>query len=181
MKPAMRIERLLAILLGAAICGAWIPSAGADGSAPARHPRGRMPGTITLRTLSSEYAPVVFDHAAHLGEAEGCGQCHHRHDPGTAAGCEGCHSLDPPGSGTAVRAARVRPCGQCHPAAPSRTDLSRPALKAAYHRVCFRCHREVGSVGEDPKGCTEMCHARIPIQEAFHEKTRESSPGTGSR
>jgi len=181
MKRTMRIERLLAILVGAVICGAWTLSAGADGFAPARSPNVRMPGTITLGSLASEYEPVVFDHAAHLEEADGCGQCHHRHEPGTTAGCGGCHSLDPPGSGTSVRAARVRPCGQCHPAVPSRTDLSRPALKAAYHRACFRCHREVGSVGEDPKGCTEMCHARKPIREALHETTLDSSPGTGSR
>ncbi|GAB4370304.1 MAG: hypothetical protein Kow00128_17250 [Deltaproteobacteria bacterium] len=181
MTRAIRSSRFRATLLGALICGAWISAAGAGGSVPEAPFRGRMPGTITLRTLASRYTPVVFDHAAHLEEADGCGACHHRHEPGTAAGCAGCHSQDPPGTGTAVRAARVRPCGHCHPAAPSRSDLSRPGLKAAYHRVCFRCHREVGSVGKDPKGCTEMCHERIPIQEALHEKGPDPSPGAGSR
>lgn len=177
----MKVELPLAIVLCAVVCGAWIPSAGADGSAPARSPRGRMPGTMTLGSLASEYGPVAFDHAAHVEEAGGCGDCHHRHETGTAVGCRECHSLDPPRTGKAVRPARVRPCGECHPAVLSRSDLSRPALKAAYHRACFRCHREVGSVGEDPKGCTEMCHARNQFREASHGKILDSFPGTGTR
>ena len=177
----MKVELPLALVLCAAICGAWIPSAGADGSAPTISPRGRMPATMTLGSLASEYEPVVFDHAAHVEEAGGCGECHHRHDTGREAGCQGCHSLDPPAAGRPVRVARIRPCGACHPAVLPRSDLSRPALKAAYHRACFRCHREVGSVGEDPKGCTEMCHARKPFREALHGKEVDSFPAAGAR
>jgi len=177
----MKVELPLAIVLCAAVCGAWIPSVGAGGSAATNSPRGRMPTTMTLGSLASEYEPVAFDHAAHVEEAGGCGECHHRHDTGKEVGCRECHSLDPSATGKAVHAARVRPCGICHPAVLSRSDLSRPALKAAYHRACFRCHREVGIVGEDPKGCTEMCHARKPFREALHGKEIDSFPGTASR
>lgn len=181
MTRTRKVERFLAIVLCAVVCGAWIPSAGADGTTPAHSSRGRMPGTMTLGSLASEYEAVTFDHAAHVEEAGGCGECHHRHEPETAVGCRECHAIDPPASGKAVRAARVRPCGKCHPAVLSRTDLSRPALKAAYHRACFRCHREVGSVGEDPKGCTEMCHERNRIREVSHEKHLDWSSATGAR
>lgn len=175
----MRSELPLAIILCAGIFGAGISSAGAGGTAATSSLRAGMPATVTLGSLASEYEPVSFDHAAHVEEADGCGQCHHRHDTGREAGCRGCHSPDAPAR--AVRASTVRSCGTCHPAVLSRSDLSRPALKAAYHRACFRCHREVGSVGEDPKGCTEMCHARTPSREAFHGKDTDTIPGTAAR
>lgn len=160
----MKVELPLAVLVCALLCGAWVPSAGGEGSSPARSPHLRMPGTMTLGSLASEYEPVVFDHAAHVEEAGGCGECHHQHRTDSEVGCRDCHSQDPPRSGRADRvAARGRTCGECHPAALSRSDLSRPALKAAYHRACFRCHREFGDLGGDPQGCTEMCHERRAI------------------
>lgn len=156
----MKPGTILAVVLFAAASVLSIPEAGAGGSATAPSPRGKMPGSVVLGSLVSEYGPVAFDHSAHVKEAGSCAECHHQHGTGETLECRKCHSVDPAAFRAAVRVERFRPCSECHSPSLSRTELSRPALQAAYHRACFRCHRDVGSVGEDPKGCTEMCHER---------------------
>lgn len=146
----------LSVLPGSAAAGGGLDGAAASGAGP----RGGMPKRIVLRSLAQRFAPVSFDHAGHVDMAEGCGDCHHQHGQEKGAPCRGCHALDASAFRKSLDAATFRPCGACHPASPQAAVDARPGLMAAYHRACFGCHRELGSVGEDPKGCAETCHAK---------------------
>jgi hypothetical protein len=120
---------------------------------------GGVPKVLILGSLSREYEPVRFNHSGHVSMAGGCADCHHQHGPAQVQSCPECHRIDPSVFRKNVNAAKLRPCGNCHPASAPPGDIGRPGLKAAYHQACFKCHRgEVGSVGKDPKGCVEMCH-----------------------
>jgi hypothetical protein len=134
--------------------------AGAE-SAPGQPPgsrKGKMPGRLLLGSIAQQYRPVEFDHAKHVGIAGSCAECHHQHDGGRDLTCSGCHRIDAAAFRKDVNLARIRPCGECHPASYRPENPGRPTLSAAYHRACIKCHREVGSVGRDPKGCVELCH-----------------------
>jgi hypothetical protein len=48
-----------------------------------------------------------------------------------------------------------------------------PGLKIALHRTCFQCHKGMGDIGTDPKGCTQICHAKIRARNKFYELRRE--------
>jgi hypothetical protein len=160
-EPEMRKAIPLAIAFLVWACAA--PSLLAEtrpGNAPAPSFRGEMPTTVTLGGLSDRYEPVEFDHAGHVDMASGCGDCHHQHGTEQPLGCRECHSLDRSAFRRSVNVGTFRACGECHAGPSPRPDPARTGLAAAYHRACFGCHREVGSVGEDPKGCTEMCHAK---------------------
>ncbi len=148
-----------AIILASVLClSAWIaPLPGIGAGHPAG---GAVPGKTVLGNLSREYEPVKFDHAAHLGQASGCGDCHHQHGTEKGVSCKGCHALDDATFRKSVGATKFKSCKGCH-AAERTADQKVPDLKAAYHRACFKCHRgDVGTVGTDPKGCVEMCHAK---------------------
>ena len=114
---------------------------------------------IVLGRIAEAYAPVVFDHAMHEGQASGCNDCHHQHGASQVLSCAECHAIDAAVFKRTANVRRIKPCRDCHPASVRAGDPGTPSLKAAYHRACFRCHKEIGSVGKDPKGCTEMCHA----------------------
>lgn len=134
--------------------------AGAESTAgqPAGSAGSKMPGKLLLGSIAEQYRPVEFDHAKHVGMAGSCAECHHQHDGGRELSCSGCHRIDAATFRKNVNLARIRPCGECHPASFRPENPGRPTLKAAYHRACIRCHRDVGSVGKDPKGCLESCH-----------------------
>lgn len=68
------------------------------------------------------YEPVIFSHRLHAEMSEMSG------------GCQMCHHYNPPG--------KVVPCTNCHETNRKRTDISKPDLKAAYHRQCMNCHKE---------------------------------------
>ncbi len=151
----------IAFLVLACVAPVLSAGAGRDGrSAPTPPSKGGMPETVTLGSLTDRFEPVVFDHSGHVDMASGCGDCHHQHGSGQTLGCRECHSLDLSAFRRSVSVETFRGCGECHAGPSPQPDPGRTGLAAAYHRACFRCHREVGSVGEDPKGCTEMCHAR---------------------
>ena len=114
---------------------------------------------IVLGRIADAYAPVVFDHAMHEGQASGCNDCHHQHGGYEVRSCGECHRIDAATYKRTADIRKIRACRDCHPASVQSDDPGKPTLKAAYHRACFRCHKEIGSVGQDPKGCTEMCHA----------------------
>ena len=133
--------------------GAEAPAARQTGS-----PKGKMPGKVVLGSLAEKYGPVVFDHGKHVGLAGNCADCHHQHQGGQTPTCGGCHTIDPASFKKNVSLVKIRPCRECHPASYHPAKPEQPTLAAAYHRACIRCHREVGSVGNDPKGCAEMCH-----------------------
>lgn len=153
------IPLAIAFLVWACVAPSLLAEAG-PGNAPAPSFQGEMPTTVTLGGLTDRYEPVEFDHAGHVDMASGCGDCHHQHGTDRALGCRECHSLDPSAFRRSVNVGTFRACGECHAGPSPRPDPARTGLAAAYHRACFGCHREVGSVGEDPKGCTEMCHAK---------------------
>ncbi len=165
----MRKGMLLAIVFLVWACVAPILPAGAgqDGAtSPSPSSKGVMPKTVTLGSLAGRYEPVEFDHSAHVDMASGCGDCHHQHGSDGTLGCRECHSLDRSAFRRSVRVETFRGCRECHAGPSARPDPGRTGLAAAYHRACFRCHREVGSVGRDPKGCTETCHAAKEAKEA---------------
>ncbi len=114
---------------------------------------------IVLSRIADQYAPVVFDHAMHEGQASGCNDCHHQHGSSAVQSCAECHKIDANTFKKTADIRKIRACRDCHPATVQPDAPGKPTLKAAYHRACFRCHKEIGSVGQDPKGCTEMCHA----------------------
>lgn len=151
---ALALVCLLLLPAGAAAGGGPEGPAAAGGVA-----KGRVPGSLVLGNLSERFAPVRFDHAGHVEMAGGCGECHHQHGRERGTSCRECHALDASAFRGSFDAGKFRPCGECHAAAPRAAADDRPGLTAAYHRACFGCHRELGSVGEDPKGCAETCHA----------------------
>ncbi len=114
---------------------------------------------LVLNRIADEYGPVVFDHAKHEGEASGCNDCHHQHGTSAVQSCGECHRIDSAAFKRSADVRKIRACRDCHPASVQSDAPGKPTLKAAYHRACFRCHKEIGSVGKDPKGCTETCHA----------------------
>jgi hypothetical protein len=80
------------------------------------------PEVVTISELSNLYVPVIFSHKLHAQMSEysgGCVVCHHN-----------------------SQAVEIVACKECHLHKPSLTDLSKPALKGAYHRQCLGCHRE---------------------------------------
>ncbi len=116
----------------------------------------KTPSLVKLDSLSDKYGPVIFNHAKHISIAGNCGMCHHQHGNSGALPCKDCHAVSPSTfKGSVVN--NFMACKNCHsnfdPANPNM-----PGLKAAYHSQCFQCHRGMGNVGIDPKGCTEMCH-----------------------
>ena len=79
------------------------------------------PDVVIIDQLTDLYGPVVFAHRLHaeMGLMTG--------------GCENCHHYS-------ERDGEIPPCRQCHDAEKNQVDLSKPALKGAYHRQCINCH-----------------------------------------
>ena len=66
-------------------------------------------------------AKVAFSHKIHAQMSEfsgSCDNCHHYNIVGT-----------------------IQKCSECHEENRKRTDISRPDLKAAMHRLCYNCHK----------------------------------------
>ena len=111
----------------------------------------KNPDTITLGSIAKTYPPVVFTHSKHAGLASNCGACHHHHNN---ANCKDCHALN-----ASAVSSNFPACKNCH-AARDRSSPGMPGLEVAYHRACFGCHRGMGNLGADPKGCNAVCHAK---------------------
>jgi hypothetical protein len=143
----MKRMTLILVIVGIPIFYAMSLHAGMTGEAPT---------TATLDSLSNKYGPVMFDHAKHTGLAGNCGTCHHQHGNFSALPCKECHELDTAlFRNSAVN--KFMACKNCHgPYDPSNPGM--PGLKTAYHQQCFQCHRGMGDVGINPKGCINMCH-----------------------
>ena len=80
------------------------------------------PNIVVLDELAQRYGTVVFSHKLHAGMSEfsgGCNSCHHYNTMGP-----------------------ILQCIQCHETERKREDISKPDLKAAYHRQCMDCHRQ---------------------------------------
>ena len=116
------------------------------------------PGVRVLDSIQDAYTPVTFDHPKHVSLAGSCAACHHEHSMGDGLPCKQCHKLSPETFKNSVTHSFTS-CKNCH-STFDRDNASMPGLKTAYHRQCFKCHRGMGDIGTDPKGCTELCHAR---------------------
>lgn len=148
----LRAKSFFMVLTAACLvagAGLTVPAAGAGPAAPE---------VRILDSLKNNYAPVRFDHAMHASLAGNCAACHHEHGEGKAFRCKGCHSLGPSMFRNSV-VQGFSACKTCHgeydPGNPAM-----PGLKTAYHKQCFQCHRGMGNIGADPKGCAELCHAK---------------------
>ncbi len=150
-----KMKKKASIVLGSALCAllAALAFGGAQQAAAAE----RLPGVRMLGNISDKYDPVAFDHAKHVSLAGSCASCHH-HGNGDTSSCKGCHGLSPAQFKNSV-VNGFMPCSNCH-GSFDRENPGMPGLKVAYHKKCFECHRGMGNIGLDPKGCTEMCHAK---------------------
>jgi hypothetical protein len=102
---------------------------------------------------------VTFDHAKHATRyADGCGRCHHQHAANDKNPCKRCHSIDAAQFKASVKR-NFSKCSNCHGDYDAATP-EMPSLKVAYHETCFTCHRANGDVGESPRNCQELCHAK---------------------
>ena len=118
----------------------------------------KAPDIITLDSLSEQYQPVFFTHERHTSYAGNCGTCHHEHGNSGTLPCKNCHSLNAAAFKNSVTHSFMA-CKNCH-GSYSPSSVKTPGLKAAYHTQCLQCHRGMGTIGKDPKGCAELCHAR---------------------
>lgn len=116
-----------------------------------------LPGVRVLGSISEQYEPVTFDHAKHVSISTGCASCHH-HGNGNTSSCKECHGLTPAAFKNSVVSSFMA-CSNCH-SSSDRENPAMPGLKVAYHQQCFECHRGMGDIGSDPKGCTQICHAK---------------------
>ncbi|HAM52241.1 MAG TPA: hypothetical protein DCP92_16685 [Nitrospiraceae bacterium] len=118
----------------------------------------KSPEFATLDSIANKYEAVIFTHAKHASLAGRCGSCHHQHGNSESLPCKECHSLTRADFEKSV-SQNFMACKNCH-AGIDRTNPGMPGLKVAYHQTCFQCHRGMGNIGLDPKGCTEICHAK---------------------
>lgn len=143
-----------------------------------------IPDRITINKIQKYYAPVNFNHAAHINNLKDCGLCHH-HTTGAQVSdpnCARCHK----NSGAQATVS----CKGCHAAEPFSPEqlkkesnqqppfyhLDKPGLKAAYHLNCLGCHKKMGG----PEGCQD-CHKRNDSGDAIfrsgaHALKASSSP-----
>lgn len=101
-----------------------------------RHSPSEGPDNIIIEKIEGEedlYGPSYFTHKLHSEMSLMSG------------GCSICHHFNPPG--------KIVKCSNCHETRRTRTDLSKPDLKAAFHRQCMNCHK---SWEKDSK--CENCH-----------------------
>ena len=144
---------------------------------------GPIPDKVTINSIQKYYAPVNFNHAAHINNLKDCGLCHH-HTTGaqvTDANCARCHR----NSG----AQPVVSCRSCHAADPFTPEVlkqqrdqqppiyhrDKPGLKAAYHISCLGCHQKMSG----PTGCQD-CHKRNDSGDAIF-KSGKYAPRTPAK
>ena len=102
-----------------------------------RHSPSEGPENIIIDRIESEedlYGPSYFTHRLHSEMSLMSG------------GCSICHHFNPPG--------KIVKCSHCHETRRTRQDLSKPDLKAAFHRQCMNCHKTWEANSE-----CENCHA----------------------
>ncbi len=111
----------------------------------------QSPNILTLNKMKSVedlYEPVVFSHRLHAEMA------------GMSGGCEMCHHYNPPGN--------VVSCSECHSVSRKREDISKPDLKAAFHRQCIDCHKQ----WEETVECKSCHELNSSGKSAFEEREK---------
>jgi hypothetical protein len=154
---------LYTIVAAILLTGAGLKMTNADASSEAG-----LPGMRTLGSISDQYTPVKFDHPKHVMIAGSCAACHHQHQDSKKLNCTDCHAIAPSVFKSSVKN-NFMACSACHGTYDPSTP-SVPGLKVAYHKQCFQCHRGMGNIGSDPKGCTEICHAKKAAKLSMKEK-----------
>lgn len=155
----MELKIYLRVLALAALLAAdqGVPTSGAAASSSSAAP---PRGYITIDSLSSRFAPVLFDHELHDSYAA-CVECHHHTlgEPPSDLACASCHR-----TGVILRSTG---CVQCHPRdrfakdylqeqdSGGRYHIDTPGLVGAYHLNCIGCHEIIGTGPTDCEGCHE--------------------------
>jgi hypothetical protein len=108
-----------------------------------------FPQTVVIDTSAGDYEASKFPHAkvvARLHRAIEKSELARRFHMKTELLCTGCHHQTAMGE-------RPPPCSSCHSKASAATE-DMPGLRAAYHRQCLECHKQMGI---EKQGCTD-CH-----------------------
>jgi hypothetical protein len=114
-----------------------------------------FPAKVTIDLLARDYGPSTMPHETivrRLQDGVAKSRLAQAFHAGPDTLCAGCHHHSPAGK-------RPPSCRSCHSGDAAR-DKDRPSLKAAYHRQCMDCHREMKI---DAMGCTD-CHAEAGEQ-----------------
>ena len=109
------------------------------------HSTEEAPPILTLGQPGGHYDPVEFSHKTHAEMSEmggGCYQCHHYDQGG-----------------------RIQKCEECHSRERARTDVGKPDLSGALHRLCVDCHRQWSHSTD----CA-TCHGDKPMPKAQSPK-----------
>jgi hypothetical protein len=152
------MNKPIVFIIVVSLCILLTPAIYAENAQQSASAKWKMPKIVALDSVTDKYEPVKFDHEKHVAIESNCSKCHHQHPNPKSLSCSECHSISSAEFGKSVGHSFLA-CKSCH----GTYDISNPGmpdLKVAYHRVCFECHRGMGNVGLDPKGCTETCHAR---------------------
>jgi hypothetical protein len=113
-------------------------------------------GVHVLEELSDRFTPVSFNHSMHVLLANDCWTCHHQHELGEEYTCGACHVQKADEFKTSVIHSFWK-CTKCHGICNINSPEI-PCLRVAYHQKCFICHQNLGDIGNDPKGCYNLCH-----------------------
>lgn len=108
-----------------------------------------FPEMVVIDTIADQYGPSKFPHAmvvSRLHAAIASCKLAAPFHGATELLCTGCHHKTPLGE-------RPPPCSSCHGEKGAATE-DMPDLRAAYHRQCLECHKQM-DIGK--QGCTD-CH-----------------------
>ena len=126
-----------------------------------RHSPEEGPENIIIDKVKNEqdmYKPSHFTHRLHSEMSL------------MAGGCSICHHFNPPG--------KIVSCSSCHEQKRNRSDLSKPDLKAAFHRQCMGCHK-TWETNLECKNCHELNSAaktRKQLSEVKYEHPKIVKP-----
>lgn len=125
----------------------------------------KMPAMITINHKAAniqvnDYESVRFMHKAHASRLNGdCARCHHRVQ--TEAKDRIGKRLD----SSALSENTPADCATCHQFPNEKDMLTRPGLKAAFHRQCIECHQN--ETLNAPTDCISCHHPRVPDHTSF--------------
>lgn len=128
-----------------------------------------VPSKVILNTIEKDFPAVQFNHESHETYTGDCAVCHHTHPAKSELSlCKNCHNLSNKSFKDSV-GNTFMPCKTCH-GMYNINSPSIPDLKVAYHQKCFSCHKDMGEIGKDPKGCLKICHIPNNGEEDLHNE-----------
>ncbi len=116
-------------------------------------PESEIPETVTIKAIEKEFEPAIMPHrkiidSLQKGVASSKLANHFHTDRATL--CQGCHHNTPP-------AVKPPKCSNCHGKPFDEKKPIMPGLKAAYHRQCMECHKNMGIEKPAAVDCA-ACH-----------------------